>query len=229
MAPAASAAAKKRPFHIDAVMRRIRKAVEEFAAAAMFELRDQGHGSLFEQLVACIISIRTRDEVSLPTAVKLFARARTAREIVALGPAGIDELIRSASFHEAKAYQIHAIAERVERELGGELPCDEATLLSFRGVGPKCANLALGVACGATKISVDIHVHRVTNRWGYVQTRTPEATTAALEEKLPKRYWVEINRLLVPFGKHICTGTLPKCSTCPVLEYCRQVGVRAHR
>jgi endonuclease-3 len=227
MAPVA--AAGKRPFNIHVVIRRIRAAVEELAAAAMFELRDDGYGGLFEQLVACIISIRTRDEVSLPTAKKLFARARTAREIVALGPAGIDALIRSATFHEGKAHQIHAIAERVVDEFGGELPCDEATLLSFRGVGPKCANLALGVACGATKISVDIHVHRVTNRWGYVQTRTPEQTTAALEAKLPKRYWVEINRLLVPFGKHICTGKLPKCSTCPVLEYCRQVGVRAHR
>jgi endonuclease-3 len=85
------------------------------------------------------------------------------------------------------------------------------------------------VACGASKISVDIHVHRVTNRWGYVRTRTPEQTTAALEATLPRRYWIEINRLLVPFGKHICTGALPKCSVCPVLVYCRQVGVRAHR
>jgi endonuclease-3 len=220
---------RKRPFNIHVVMRRVRAVVEEFAAAAMFELRDEGYGDLFEQLVACIISIRTRDEVSLPTAKRLFARARTPREIAALGPEGIDALIRSATFHEGKARQIHAIAERVVTEFGGHLPCDEATLLSFRGVGPKCANLALGVACGATKISVDIHVHRVTNRWGYVQTRTPEQTTAALEAKLPRRYWVEINRLLVPFGKHICTGTLPKCSTCPVLVYCRQVGVHAHR
>jgi endonuclease III len=229
VAPVSAAVAEKRPFDIDAVIRRIRKAVEGFAAAAMFELREQGHGSLFEQLVACIISIRTRDEVSLPTAIKLFTRAPTPRDVVALGPAGIDALIRTATFHEGKAYQIHAIAERTVREFGGALPCDEATLRSFRGVGPKCANLALGVACGATKISVDIHVHRVTNRWGYVRTRTPEETTAALEAKLPKRYWVEINRLLVPFGKHICTGKLPSCSTCPVLEYCRQVGVRAHR
>jgi endonuclease-3 len=222
-------AAKKRPFNISAVVRRIRLAVEPFASAAMFELRDSGHTSLFEQLVACIISIRTRDEVSLPTAKRLFAVARTPQAIVKLGPAGIDALIRTATFHEGKSYQIHAIAKRVVAEFGGEMPCDETTLLSFRGVGPKCANLALGIACGASKISVDVHVHRVTNRWGYVQTRAPEQTIASLETKLPKRYWVEINRLLVPFGKHICTGKLPKCSTCPVLEYCRQVGVRAHR
>ena len=96
-------------------------------------------------------------------------------------------------------------------------------------MGPKCAHLALGVACGASLISVDIHVHRVTNRWGYVRTSTPEATMLALQEKLPRRYRIEINALLVPFGKHICTGTLPKCSTCPVLRWCRQVGVTKHR
>jgi endonuclease-3 len=87
----------------------------------------------------------------------------------------------------------------------------------------------MGVACGAERISVDIHVHRVTNRWGYVETTSPEATMRALGQKLPREYWIEINRLLVPFGKHICTGHLPKCSTCPVLEYCRQVGVVRHR
>jgi len=101
--------------------------------------------------------------------------------------------------------------------------------MSFAGVGLKCTNLVLGIACGQAQVSADIHVHRVTNRWGYVQTTTPEKTSAALEEILPERYWVEINRLLVPFGKFICTGQLPKCSTCPVLVYCRQVGVGRHR
>jgi endonuclease-3 len=109
------------------------------------------------------------------------------------------------------------------------MPCREEVLLGFRGVGPKCANLVLGIACDQEKIGVDIHVHRVTNRWGYVQTATPEQTMDALSARLPARYHVEINRLLVPFGKHVCTGTLPHCSTCPVLDYCRQVGVTRHR
>jgi endonuclease-3 len=100
---------------------------------------------------------------------------------------------------------------------------------SFAGVGPKCANLALGIACGVTEIAVDVHVNRVTTRWGYIQEGSAESARHQLEERLPKRYWIEINRLLVPFGKHICTGRLPKCSTCPVLEYCQQVGVDAHR
>ena len=102
-------------------------------------------------------------------------------------------------------------------------------LQTFRGVGPKCANLVAGIAGGRPLISVDVHVHRVANRWGVVHTTTPEKTMAALEAVLPRRYWVEINALLVPFGKHICTGVRPKCSTCPLLEMCQQVGVTTHR
>jgi endonuclease-3 len=221
--------APKRRFDIHSVVRRIRAAVVEHADAAMFELAERGFTSVFQQLVACIISIRTRDEVSLPTAIKLLERAATPAEMAKLSVAQIDALIRASSFHEPKAAQIREIARRTVEEFGGELPCDFDVLTSFRGVGPKCANLTMGVACGAERISVDIHVHRVTNRWGYVATSSPEGTMRALEEKLPRKYWIEINRLLVPFGKHICTGHLPKCSTCPVLEYCRQVGVTAHR
>lgn len=195
----------------------------------MFALAEEGYRSLFEQLVACILSIRTRDEVSLVASRRLFAAARGPREIARLGTAELDELIGDTTFHLAKADQIGEIARRTVEEHGGRLPCDEAVLLAFRGVGPKCAHLALGVACGERLISVDVHVHRVTNRWGYVSAATPERTMAALAEVLPRRYWVEINALLVPFGKHVCTGRLPKCSTCPVLDMCRQVGVREHR
>ena len=199
------------------------------ADAAMFELATFGHRSLFEQLVACVISIRTRDEVSLPVARELFEHAGTPAAIAALGETRIDALIGRSTFHRAKAATIRAIARRTVDEFHGRLPCDADVLTSFKGVGPKCANLALGIACGASRIGVDVHVHRVTNRWGVVATRTPAQTMAALEPILPRRYRIEINRLLVPFGKHVCTGRLPKCSTCPVLEYCRQVGVTEHR
>jgi endonuclease-3 len=221
--------APKRPFDIDQVIRRIRVAMRPFPKAAMFELADDGFSSPFEQLVACIISIRTRDEVTIPTARRLFARARTPLEVSRLTSREIDQLIRACTFHERKTRQILRIARRVVDEYAGALPCEAETLLSFEGVGTKCANLALGIACGQPRVGVDIHVHRVTNRWGYVRTRTPEQTSVALESKLPRRYWVEINRLLVPFGKHICTGALPRCSECPVLEFCRQVGVERHR
>jgi endonuclease III len=210
-------------------MARIREAVRPYPKAAMFELAEEGYRSAFEQIVACILSIRTRDEVSLVAARRLFGAARTPAALAGLAPAAIDRLIADCTFHEAKAEQIREIARRVVDEYAGVLPCDAEALLSLRGVGPKCANLALGIACGQRRISVDIHVHRVTNRWGYVAAPTPEATLAALEARLPERYWVELNALLVPFGKHICTGVRPRCSTCPVLDMCRQVGVTDHR
>jgi len=216
-------------FDIETVVGRIRKAVEPFPKAALFELAAEGFDSTFEQLVACIISIRTFDEVTLPTARRMFAVARMPRDVAKLSAEEIDRLIGTCSFHEAKAGQIREIATRVVAEHDGQLPCDETVLLSFRGVGPKCANLVLGIACGRPGISVDIHVHRVVNRWGFVQASTPEKTMIALQEKLPRRYWIELNRLLVPFGKHICTGRLPKCSTCPVAAMCQRVGVTTHR
>jgi endonuclease III len=219
----------KKPFDIDEIMARLAVAVEPFPKAALFELADEGFTSPFEQLVACIISIRTLDEVTLPTARRFFAKARTPEEITRLTVGEIDRLIRLSSFHERKAQQIKDLAQKVQINYGGSLPCDIEVLVSFSGVGIKCAHLVLGIACGHPRVSADIHVHRVTNRWGYVSTTSPERTSQALEEILPKRYWVEINRLLVPFGKHICTGRLPRCSTCPVLVYCRQVGVEAHR
>ncbi len=219
----------KTAFDIDLAMKRIEKAVQPFPKAAMFELFEQGFTSAFEQLLACMISIRTYDEVMLPTARRLFAQARTAQAISQLSVDEIKALIRPSTFYENKARQIHVIAERVQQEYGGVLPCERDVLLSLPGVGPKCANLVLGLACNQPYIGVDIHVHRVTNRWGYVQTATPERTILALEAKLPPDYWLEINRLLVPFGKHICTGSRPHCSACPVLEMCQQVGVENPR
>jgi endonuclease-3 len=222
-------AAEKQPFDIHLALERIREAVRPYPKAALFELAAQGYDSPFEQLVACIISIRTRDEATLPIAHKFFAVARTPTQVSQLSPEEIDALIRASTFHEPKARQIYDIARQVVERYGDDLPCDEEVLLSFRGVGPKCAHLVLGIACGQPFISVDIHVHRVTNRWGYVQAKTPEKTMLALIENLPRPFWIEINSLLVPFGKHICTGTLPKCSTCPVLAMCQQVGVTSHR
>jgi endonuclease-3 len=220
---------EKKSIDIDLMMAKIEKAVEKYPKAALFELAADGFNSAFELLVACIISIRTYDEVMLPTARKLFAHARAPEEFNRLAPQEIDKFIATSTFHERKAHQIHKISKRVVEQFNGQLPCDEATLLSFEGVGPKCANLVLGIACQQPRIGVDIHVHRVTNRWGYVRADTPEKTMAALEKRLPKKYWVEINRLLVPFGKNICAGALPRCSSCPVLDMCQQVGVDKHR
>lgn len=220
---------RKKPFDVEAVLRRVEDAVAPYPPAALFQLADEGFGSLWEQLVACIISIRTLDETTLPTARALFAFARTPEQTLTLAPQEIDRAIRACAFHQPKAIQIREIAERVVAEHGGTLPCDRDTLLGFRGVGPKCANLALGIACGEPRVSVDVHVQRVTHRWGYVAAATPEKATVELEAKLPEHLKVAVNRWLVPFGKHICTGRAPRCSACPVLDWCRQVGVTAHR
>ena len=221
--------ADQKPFKMDVALKYIEEAVAPFPKAALFELAEEGFDSPFEQLVACIISIRTRDETMLPTARAFFERARTAEAVSKLSQEEIDAIIGRSSFHERKAQQILEIAGEVVAAHDGALPCDEEVLLSFKGVGPKCANLVLGIACNRDFIGVDVHVHRITNRWGYVDTNRPEQTMRALEAKLPKPYWLDINRLLVPFGKHICTGRRPKCSTCPIREMCEQNGVEDPR
>lgn len=220
---------KKKPFDATEAIPLLREAVAPYPKAALFELFADGHTSVFEILVACVVSIRTYDEVMLPAAKRLFAAAPTPADVAALSEEQIDRLIHPCTFHRPKANTIRAIAEQTVSEHGGTLPCDPDVLTEFRGVGPKCANLAVGIACNRPLIGVDVHVHRVTNRWGLVQAATPEKTMAALQEVLPQDYWVEINALLVPFGKHVCTGVKPKCSTCPLLSMCRQVGVTSHR
>ena len=210
-------------------MRRLRKAVEPFPKAMLSQLYEEGHTSPFEMLVACLISVRTRDEASLTMARQLFARARTPAEMAELDINEIDRLISKAGFHLTKAEQINTMARLIVEENEGELPCSFDLMTSYPGIGPKCANLALSIACGLPRIGVDIHVHRITNRWSYVTTSNPEATLKALEAKLPKKYWSELNALLVPFGKHICTPVGPRCSICPLLDMCEQRGVTSHR
>jgi endonuclease-3 len=225
----ASLSPLKEPFDFDEAFYRLRAAVAGFPKAAMFELRDRGHGSLFEQLVASLISARTRDETTTPVCLRLFAVARTPGEMAALDEASLVRLLHGATFPEPKARDILALSRRIVEELGGVVPDTPEGLMAFRGVGPKIAALALGVALGQPHIAVDIHVHRVTNRWGILATSTPERTQAALAAVLPERYRVEINERLVPFGKHVCTGERPHCSRCPLLSMCRQVGVTTHR
>ena len=219
----------KRPFEIDVAIARLREAVRPFPRAMLFQLYADGHTSPFEMLVACLISVRTRDEISLAMARQLFARARTPAAVADMDINDIDALISKAGFHLVKSEQINTLARLIVEENAGELPCSFEVMTSYPGIGPKCANLALGIACGQPRIGVDTHVHRVTNRWGYVSTRNPDATLATLQTKLPREYRVEINGLLVPFGKNICTPMAPKCSTCPLLSMCEQRGVDSHR
>ena len=219
----------KKPFDIGEMLRRIEKAIKPFPKAAMFELHDKGYTSLFEQLISCLISIRTLDETTIPISERLFAEARTPQQLLKLSPQQLEKLLYGSQYPGQKAYTMLGIAEIAVKEYGGELPANYEKLIALKGVGPKCAKLALGVASNYAGISVDVHVHRVVNRWGLIATKTPEKTMTALEDVVPQKSWIDINRLLMPFGKHICTLHLPQCSTCPVLEYCRQVGVTKHR
>jgi endonuclease III len=219
----------KLPFDLAIVLKRIEKATAAYPKAAMFELYERGYTSLFEQLISCIISIRTLDETTIPLSEKLFAIARIPKDLLALSPQELEELLRGSQYPGQKAYTMLGIAKAAMEDYDGHLPADYEKLIALKGVGPKCANLALGVASGHPGISVDVHVHRVANRWGFVQAKTPEQTMEELEQKVPRKKWIDINRLLMPFGKHICISKLPHCSTCPVLEYCRQVGVTTYR
>ena len=219
----------KKPFNLSIVLKRIEKAIRPYSKAAMFELFERGYTTLFEQLISCIISVRTLDETTIPVSEKLFKIARTPTEFLELSPKGLEKILHGATFPLQKAYTIIGISKAANEQFNGELPAEFEKLIELKGVGPKCANLALGVAHKQAAISVDVHVHRVTNRWGFIQTSSPEQTMLQLEQKVSKQKWIDINRLLMPFGKHICTGRLPHCSTCPVLEYCRQIGVTSHR
>ena len=219
----------KKPFDIPDMLKRIEKDVRSFPKAAMFELYERGYTSLFEQLISCIISIRTLDETTIPLSEKLFAVARTPAALLKLSPEELEKLLHGTQYPGQKAYTMLGIAKAAIENYSGTLPADYEKLTALKGVGPKCAKLALGVATKYPGISVDVHVHRVVNRWGIISTKTPEKTMTALEEVVPNKKWIDVNRLLMPFGKHICTLHLPKCSTCPVLEYCRQVGVTKHR
>lgn len=219
----------KPDFDLNVVLSRIEEAIRPYPKAAMFDLAERGYNTLFEQLISCIVSIRTLDETTIPVSLRLFEVARTPEQFLKLDIPTLTQLLYGTTYPDQKAYTMKGIAERIVGDFNGVLPADYETLTSFKGVGPKCANLALGVATGQAAISVDVHVHRVVNRWGYVKTKQPEQTLKLLEKQVPREQWVAINRLLMPFGKHICTGSLPRCSACPVLSWCEQVGVERHR
>jgi endonuclease-3 len=183
----------------------------------------------FRLLIACIISLRTKDEVTAGASARLFARADTPRAITRLQERTIARLIFPSGFYNVKARQIRTIARRLLADHEGRVPADRQALLSLPGVGRKTANLVLGLGFGLPAICVDTHVHRISNRLALVRTRTPEETEAALERVLPRRHWIAINDLLVTFGQSVCHPTSPRCSSCPLAARCPRRGVTRHR
>ncbi|HYX34210.1 MAG TPA: endonuclease III [Oligoflexus sp.] len=220
-----TASEKAAKFSLNKALQLVEIAVEPFPKAALFELAERGWNTTFQQVLACMISVRTLDEVTIPVSERLLTRAPTPDRLLELREEEVTELIAESTFARTKAHNMLEIARLAWTRYEGVLPCDEALLLSLPGIGPKCANLVLGIVAGQAKIGVDIHVHRVMNRWGYVQTSTPEKTLRVLEQKIPKETWIEVNRLLMPFGKNICTGRRPHCPTCLLLPICPQIGV----
>lgn len=209
------------------MLNRIREATDELPKAMLFELRDLGYDSLFEQSCACIVSVRTFDEVSLPATLRLFKKSSNAYDMNRLSEDDIYELIRPSIFGREKAKAIKAVAQITLEDFDGALPADYETLSKLPGVGPKSANLVLGIGGTVPALEVEMHVHRITNRWGYLKTKSAEQTLLSLSNKLPKKHWTETSELLVPFGKHICQAKRPKCSICPVSEFCERKGVKS--
>jgi len=183
----------------------------------------------FRILIGCVISLRTKDEVTYPATERLFARARTPRTMERLAPRTIGRLIYPAGFYNRKGNQIRAICRELLDRHAGKVPDTIDELLELPGVGRKTANLVVTLGFGKPGICVDTHVHRITNRLGWVRTKTPEATERALREILPRRQWIPINETLVRHGQAICSPISPFCSRCPVEGECARRGVGRSR
>lgn len=186
-------------------------------------------GDPFRVLIACILSLRTQDTTTGPAAARLFALAATPAAMLRLTPRRIERAIYPVGFYRTKARVIRGICRDLLARFGGRVPDDLDALLTLDGVGRKTANLVVTVGYGKPGICVDTHVHRISNRFGYVRTRTPEETEMALRARLPGRYWIGYNDLLVSFGQNVCAPISPRCSVCPVSAICRRVGVSSSR
>jgi endonuclease-3 len=183
----------------------------------------------FKILIGCLLSLRTKDETTGPAAARLFALAGTAERMRQLSVEQISQAIYPVGFYRTKAATILEICRILVECYGGQVPNTMENLLALKGVGRKTANLVLTLGFQTPAICVDTHVHRISNRWRYVRTKTPEDTEFALRRRLPKTYWMRYNDLLVAFGQNICRPISPLCGRCPLESVCPKVGVKGHR
>jgi endonuclease-3 len=193
--------------------------------APVVTLVAQHTGDPFRVLVCALLSTRTRDETTAEVCRRLLKRVKDPRDLLKIPLKELEELIYPVGFYRTKARQLKEIARDLLERFGGEVPKRLEDLLSLKGVGRKVANLVLADGYRIPAICVDTHVHRITNRWGLVRTRTPEQTEKELMRRLPRDLWIPINRLLVAFGQSICTPVRPKCDRCPVERFCEKVGL----
>ncbi|OHC03120.1 MAG: endonuclease III [Planctomycetes bacterium RIFCSPHIGHO2_12_39_6] len=205
-------------------IKRVNRAFKEPTVTTVARGRDP-----FKVLISCLLSLRTKDNVTSAASERLFRLADTPDAMLKLETLDIQGAIYPVGFYRTKSARIKEICRALIEEYGRNVPDDIDTLLKLPGVGRKTANLVVTLGYGKPGICVDTHVHRITNRWGYVRTKTPIETEFALRKILPKKYWLIINDVLVTYGQNICTPVLPKCSICKVYWYCKRVGVKKHR
>jgi endonuclease-3 len=213
---------------IHQVMPLLREAVKQWRLpiVTQYSQRDE---SPYKILIGCVLSLRTKDETTEPAAKRLFKKAGNPKAMLKLSPKEIETEIYPVGFYKTKARQILKISEILMREYGGRVPDELDELLALPGVGRKTANLVVTLGFGKPGICVDTHVHRITNRWGYVKTKTPEETEFALRKKLPPEYWLEINDLLVTYGQNLCRPISPFCSRCGIAPFCGRRNVETSR
>ena len=183
----------------------------------------------FRVLIACLLSLRTKDETTGPAAARLFALADTPEAMRRLPAKRIERAIFPVGFYRTKARVLLGVCRDLLERFGGQVPDDIDRLLTLKGVGRKTANLVVTQGFNKPGICVDIHVHSISNRLGYVKTKNPTETETALRKRLPRRYWIGYNDLLVSFGQNICHPVSPRCSQCPVRPRCARVGVTRWR
>ena len=207
----------------------LRKSTEDMVEPASFSIVTQFGKQPFLVLISCILSLRTKDTVSLPASVRLFQLAKTPQQMLQLSVAHIEKLIYPVGFYRNKAKNLHEISRDLIERFDGKVPNNEKDLLSFKGVGRKTANLVLAQGFDIPAICVDTHVHRISNRLGVVSTKTTDQTESELHKILPKVYWREYNSLLVMWGQNICVPISPFCSRCALAKLCKKVGVKKER
>jgi len=213
---------------IDQIVRTLQRTGRQWNPTAVSAVAQDSRDP-FQILISCLISLRTKDEVTAEASARLFRLARTPRILRRLSAARIARAIYPAGFYRTKAKTIRALCRTLLEKHGGKVPADLETLLTLKGVGRKTANLVVTVGFGKPGICVDTHVHRISNRLGIVRTKTPEQTEFALRQVLPRRHWIPYNDLLVTFGQNLCKPISPLCSTCTVNALCPRIGVGKHR
>lgn len=214
---------------IPAAVRIIKREIRQWQEPVVGVVARTSKRDPFRILISCLLSLRTKDKTTGEASARLFALAQTPAAMMKLTIRKIERAIYPVGFYRTKARSIHQICRRLLQAYDGVVPDSIEELLTLSGVGRKTANLVVTVGYGKPGICVDIHVHRISNRWGLIRTKTPDKTEEALRLTLPSRYWVTFNDLLVPYGQNLCQPVSPFCSRCKVIDFCDRVGVTKSR